>query len=248
MAIICLMYVLNTPEDLGWKSYCADVKVEAKAESKDESSWNDLIYSRYLWLLSFCYMVVFCVKTSAVDWGQMYLMDDLGHSQYVGSAFTSALETGGFIGGVASGYITDWLLSRPHQGPGSPRMPIAFLFTVGVGAGLHGLCFNVHDDTSQLYISSLGCFLGACLYGSISIFGVVAAEAAPTHLSGSAHAIVALAANIGAVISGLPFSYIAKIFNWRAIFFLLEAITISTIVVMVVCRNMAHQIGKQKSM
>jgi len=44
-------------------------------------------------------------------------------------------------------------------------------------------------------ITIIGFVLGACLYGPIAIFGVVASESAPQHLSGTSHAIVALAAN-----------------------------------------------------
>lgn len=254
IGVICLVAVINTPVDLGWKSYAPKVKEDPKSKdetskgkhSKPQQTWRDLMGSPFLWLLSFCYMVVFCGKTSAVDWGQMYLMEDLGHSQYVGSAFTSSLESGGFFGGVASGYITDYLLTRPKTGPGSPRMPVAFLFTVGVALGLHLLKFWVSEDTSQFFISSLGFFLGLNFYGSISIFGVVAAETAPPNLSGTAHAIVALAANLGAVMSGLPFSYIAKEYNWGAIFILLEGITLLTVLVMLVTWNMRGRVDTSK--
>ena len=37
--------------------------------------------------------------------------------------------------------------------------------------------------------------LGFGLYGPVSLYGVMAVEAAPTHLSGTSHAICALAAN-----------------------------------------------------
>lgn len=60
---------------------------------------------------------------------------------------------------------------------------------------MHGLRFYVHESTSQLFITGLGFVLGCALYGPIAIFGVMASEAAPSHLSGTSHAIVALAAN-----------------------------------------------------
>lgn len=34
-------------------------------------------------------MVVFCAKTSTVDWGQLYLLEDRKHTQYVGESFIS---------------------------------------------------------------------------------------------------------------------------------------------------------------
>lgn len=41
----------------------------------------------------------------------------------------------------------------------------------------------------------MGFGLGACLFACIAIFGIVASESYPAHLSGTAHAIAALAAN-----------------------------------------------------
>ena len=43
-----------------------------------------VLSSPFIWIHCLCYMSVFCAKTSAVDWGQLYLMDDHKHSQYVG--------------------------------------------------------------------------------------------------------------------------------------------------------------------
>ena len=46
-----------------------------------------------------------------------------------------------------------------------------------------------------MFLTSIGFGLGACLFACIAIFGIVASESYPSHLSGTAHAIVALAAN-----------------------------------------------------
>ena len=66
---------------------------------------------------------------------------------------------------------------------------------IGVCISLHLLYFTVDAASTQLWITFVGFLLGAALYGPIAIFGVVATEAAPVALSGTAHAIVALAAN-----------------------------------------------------
>lgn len=44
-------------------------------------------------------------------------------------------------------------------------------------------------------VSGVGMVLGASMFGPISIYGIVASESFPAHLSGTAHAVVALAAN-----------------------------------------------------
>jgi OPA family glycerol-6-phosphate transporter-like MFS transporter 4 len=148
-------------------------------------------------------MMVFCTKTSAIDWGQLYLMDDHKHEQYVGSIFTSSVEWGGFCGGILSGYLGDWAAKRrrnqlavdPTPMPTNPRMRVAILFTGITIVSLHLLYFTVNASSSVVWISCIGFLLGAGLFGAIIVYGVVATEAAPVALSGTAHAIVALAAN-----------------------------------------------------
>ncbi len=47
----------------------------------------------------------------------------------------------------------------------------------------------------QLFLSGVGFGLGACIFACIAIFGIVASESFPVHLSGTAHAIAALTGN-----------------------------------------------------
>lgn len=120
-----------------------------------------------------------------------------------GSAFTSSVESGGFFGGILAGYVADAAVKRrqkqlqqdPSPRPWNPRMPVALLFMIGVAVSLHLLYFAVDSSSTQLWITCVGFMMGASLYGPIAIFGVVATESAPVALSGTAHAIVALAAN-----------------------------------------------------
>jgi len=47
----------------------------------------------------------------------------------------------------------------------------------------------------QVMISLIGFIIGFGIYGPVSLYGVMAMEAAPTHLSGTSHAIVSFACN-----------------------------------------------------
>lgn len=266
MGIVAMFTLVNSPTDVGLEAQDAAGK-KATAAKKDAVSkgepqkpaaddhssatvW-DLVVSPFLWLVSFSYLVVFCAKTSAVDWGQLYVMEDLGHSQYAGSALTSSIESGGFFGGILAGYLTDWFLhwhvKKGSKSNANPRIPVAVLFMAGAAGCFHLLCFNVGKGSSELWISGIGLVLGACLYGPIAIFGVAASESAPAHLSGTSHAIVALAASIGAVISGLPFSIVANRYNWGAVFILLEVLCGVTSVVLFLGMNFNAKMGASRS-
>jgi len=194
---ICLK---DTPLEAGFDR---DFTVKASGSKKKDDdnadtsamTWNDLVTSPFLWLVAVAYFVVFAAKTSVTEWGQMFLIEDLGHSPFVGSSFISAIETGGFFGGIAAGYVTDWLMKRSGKRSGNPRMFAAIWFMAGVAGHLYILTNFISQTSSQLVLSCVGFGLGACLFACIAIFGIVASESYPAHLSGTAHAIVALAAN-----------------------------------------------------
>jgi len=52
-----------------------------------------------------------------------------------------------------------------------------------------------YDRLLQILISLVGFIIGFGVYGPVSLYGVMAIEAAPTHLSGTSHAIVSFACN-----------------------------------------------------
>lgn len=59
----------------------------AELDKRKESATTlmDVLTSPFLWLMSLGYFVVFCAKTSTIDWGQLYLMKDLKRSQFAGT-------------------------------------------------------------------------------------------------------------------------------------------------------------------
>ena len=248
---MALLVLVNSPADVGLPPVSSSSSKSGKGgKTSSEGAISDLLRSPALWLVSFSYMVVFCAKTSTVDWGQLYLLEDRKHTQYVASAFTSSVESGGFLGGILAGYLTDWVLkNRPtnaDSNKGNPRMPMAAYFMTIVVCCLHLLQFSVTESSSKLWISTIGFVLGAGFYGPIAIYGVVASESAPDNLSGTSHAVVALAANVGAIMSGLPFSYIAKFYNWSMIFFILEITAGVNVIIMLICKNLNYNMGKKK--
>jgi len=43
-----------------------------------------------MWLISLSYFLVFLGRTATLDWAQLYLIQDLGHSQYLGLSVVTA--------------------------------------------------------------------------------------------------------------------------------------------------------------
>ncbi|GBM69250.1 Glucose-6-phosphate exchanger SLC37A4 [Araneus ventricosus] len=158
-------------------------------------------------------------------------------TQREGSAFTSSVESGGFFGRIAAGYLTDFLIRRLGEKPdpmarSRTRLMVAMVFMLMSAVTLYALHSTVKESSSLVWILTLGFVLGSCLYGPITIFGIVSTESAPSHLSGSSNAIAALAGNVGAMISGFPFCYVAKMSGWSTVFLILEVATSAVLFVM----------------
>ena len=115
---------------------------------------------------------------------------------FLATTFSSSLETGGFLGGIVAGWITDIVIRLQKQKNFvSGRIPVAIVFMSGLTFCCHLLYFNINSNSSSFFIALIGFIMGACVCGPIALFGIVATETGPSHLSGAAHAFVALAAN-----------------------------------------------------
>lgn len=252
MSIISFISLIDSPTKVGLATFAIPPRKTSISNSADTMT---VLSSPFIWILCLCYMSVFAVKTSAIDWGQMYLMDDRNQSQYIASTFTSFIEFGGFFGGILAGTLADTavtlrskakLLPDAKPQPYNPRMPVATAFIVMVTVSLYLLTNTITSTSSSLYISFVAFILGASVYGPISIFGIVANECAPLALSGTAHAIVALAANFGAIVSGYPFALIASVYSWSSVFAFLQIISAATVVLMITTKGVTAHIIKSK--
>uniref|UniRef100_A0A8C7XJX6 Solute carrier family 37 member 4a n=1 Tax=Oryzias sinensis TaxID=183150 RepID=A0A8C7XJX6_9TELE len=96
----------------------------------------------------------------------------------------------------------------------------------------------------QVWILSLGAAFGFSSYGPVALFGVIAIESAPSNFTGTSHAIVALMANVGGFLSGLPFSTIAKHYGWETAFWVAEVICLISGVGFFLLRNIQTRMGR----
>lgn len=237
MAVAALLTIVDDPELANLPSPAMPVDAPGKAgekkeEKKEEGSVKNLLRTPFLWVVSACYLAVFMAKTAISEWGQVFLINDLGRSQLEASSFVSAMETGGFFGGILAGVLTDRIASKVKV-QANVRLLVAAAFMCACCAGLYVLSFVLTPASSQVVVSGVGAVLGASMFGPISIYGIVASESFPAHLSGTAHAFVALAANVGAVLAGWPLSRVARVWSWRGVLLLLQALTAASALLIV---------------
>uniref|UniRef100_G3Q9V3 Solute carrier family 37 member 4b n=1 Tax=Gasterosteus aculeatus TaxID=69293 RepID=G3Q9V3_GASAC len=246
-SFVCVVFVKNEPKDVGLPSIEGAAKKGAKGASSrnGESTLREFLLSPFLWVLSLGYLVVFGVKTAATDWGQLFLMQEKGQTVLMGSTYMSALEVGGFVGSLAAGFLSDRAVARQGLGThGNPRHRLLLLMMAGMCVSMYLFRVTITLDMPQIWILFLGAMFGFSSYGPISLFGVIASESAPSNFCGTSHAVVALMANVGAFMAGLPFSTIAKQHSWDTAFWVAEVIMAVATIGFFLLRNMRTKMGR----
>ncbi|KAM6432294.1 glucose-6-phosphate exchanger SLC37A4 isoform 1-T1 [Liasis olivaceus] len=266
-SLVCLLLIKNEPSDVGLPNLESGPKKGKKDLSVGDSTLAELLCSPYLWVLSSGYLVVFGVKTCCTDWGQLFLIQERGQSALVGSSYMSALEIGGLVGSIAAGYLSDRAVARVGlSNYGNPRHPLLISMMAGMSASLFLFRVTVTNSSPkgnyswnqflyplanlvgfterEFWILLLGAVFGFCSYGPIALFGVIANESAPPNLCGTSHAIVALMANVGGFLAGLPFSTIAKHYSWGTAFWVVELICIASTMAFFFLRNICTKMGR----
>uniref|UniRef100_A0A8C2WIQ8 Solute carrier family 37 member 4b n=1 Tax=Cyclopterus lumpus TaxID=8103 RepID=A0A8C2WIQ8_CYCLU len=235
-SIVCVVFIKNEPKDVGLPS------IEAAAK---KGTLSEFLLSPFLWVLSLGYLVVFGVKTAATDWGQLFLMQEKGQTVLMGSTYMSALELGGFVGSLAAGFLSDRAVARRGLGThGNPRHSLLLVMMAGMCVSMYLFRVTITSEMPKIWILFLGAMFGFSSYGPIALFGVIASESAPSNFCGTSHAVVALMANVGAFMAGLPFSTIAKKHSWDMAFWVAEVIMAVATVGFFLARNMRTKMGR----
>lgn len=88
--ILSVFTVINSPTNVGMPTFAKPPRKDSISNTADAMT---VLSSPFIWIVCACYSMVFCAKTSAVDWGQMYLMEDHKHQQYVGKLYLKMLKS-----------------------------------------------------------------------------------------------------------------------------------------------------------
>ncbi|XP_075696242.1 glucose-6-phosphate exchanger SLC37A4 isoform X2 [Rhinoderma darwinii] len=245
-SVLCLILIKNEPSDVGLKNIDLGTKKGKKgSKSADETTLKEFLLSPYLWLLCSGYLVVFGVKTCCTDWGQLFLIQDKGQSALIGSSYMSALEVGGLVGSIAAGLLSDRAVAKAGlRNYGNPRHGLLLSMMAGMVVSLFLFRVTVTPGSSKVWILFLGAVFGFSSYGPIALFGVIANESAPSNFCGTSHAIVALSANIGGFLAGLPFSTVAKHYGWDTAFWAAEITCLVVTILFFLLRNIQTKMGR----
>ncbi|XP_061449480.1 glucose-6-phosphate exchanger SLC37A4 isoform X3 [Rhineura floridana] len=162
------------------------------------------------------------------------------------SPYLWVLSTGYLVVFGAKTCCTDWgqLFLIQERGQ-SALVGSSYMSALEIGGLVGSIAAGYLSDkaVARVWILLLGAIFGFSSYGPVALFGVIANESAPSNLCGTSHAIVALMANVGGFLAGLPFSTIAKHYSWGTAFWVAEIICTVSTVAFFFLRNIRTKMG-----
>nr|XP_002130897.1 glucose-6-phosphate exchanger SLC37A4-like [Ciona intestinalis] len=261
-ASICVsfgsLFVLkDRPEDVGLtlemltgeKKIAEDQKKnkESTMTKSKHSTWSRILSSPYTYVVCGGFLVSLIIKGVVCDWGSLYLIQEKQGDQFLTGAFLGTLELGGVIGSIASGYLSDVAVAKIGiKQIGQPRHFVLFVLFPLLFLSMYALRVIVTDlPSQQTFVNGLGFVLGFCMYGIISLVGVLALENSADDIAGTTHAFCALLGNVGLTLAGLPFSAVMEYLSWNGALQLCELSIIISFLLFVFAQRSSCRIGDQ---
>ena len=217
---------------------------EGKGLGGRDILFHYVLNNKKLWLLALTYVLIYIVRVSISDWGNLYLTEQHGYSLVMANSALSASEIGGFLGCIIAGWGSDWWFR-------GNRAPMNFIFGIGVILAVAGLWLIPGAG----YAAQLVLFFmfGFFIYGPQLLIGMAAVECSHKNAAGSANGFVSLFAYVGAAMAGYPVAKIMEAFGWNGFFVTLTACASMVIVLFIPFLmsegrfgSSSHTSGKQK--
>ncbi len=110
--VIVLFTIKDSPEDIGVASFNKSSKKGSKKEVSNSSissskRWYSVFLIPNLWIISLIYIIMSLVNSCALNWSQLYLVQESGMSQVTAAACYSLYQVGSTVGNLISGYLSD---------------------------------------------------------------------------------------------------------------------------------------------
>uniref|UniRef100_A0A8L0DS09 Major facilitator superfamily (MFS) profile domain-containing protein n=1 Tax=Oncorhynchus mykiss TaxID=8022 RepID=A0A8L0DS09_ONCMY len=142
VSFVCLLLIRNKLKNVGLPNIDTGGGGGGGGGSpSDETTFKEFILSRYLWLLSVGYLVVF----------GLFLIQDKGQSTLIGSSYMSALEVGGLLGSLAAGYFTDKAVAQVGmKSHGNPRNFLLISMMAGMFGSMYLFRVTVTPDRGRI--------------------------------------------------------------------------------------------------
>lgn len=208
----------NSPEDAAlpplseYQSGSAQDPNDRSTAGVEESRWATIwhvLTSTEIWLLAFAYLPVKLARYSLEFWGPQYVAESLGSSAFSSTLVAAWLPIGGFVGVIASGYVSDKLFQ-------SRRAPVVIISLCAAAALLLIGRYHVSSVWAMRFFFF---FVGLFLYGPDSLLaGTAAIDFGLKRGTGAAVGFINGIGSVGAVLGGYLPGVITTSTDWSALF------------------------------
>jgi len=176
---------------------------------------QQVLLNRALWLMALNYFCISLLRTSLSDWSTVFLREAKGLSMQTAARCLFMLETGGFAGSLAAGWLSDNLFA-------GRRGPVVALCSAAIAPAL--LCMLRAEG--PLLLQACYAWLGFCAFPVHVLLGLFSREVVAPHVSSSAGGFVKCIAQVGGAFAGYPLGRMQQIAGWNGVFMLLAAIAV----------------------
>lgn len=178
---------------------------------------QQVLLNRALWLMALNYAAISLVRTSLSDWSTVFLLEAKGLQMNQAARCLFLLETGGFLGSLAAGAMSDRLFN-------GRRGPIVCTASLFIAPALIGLLLA----KDVLMLSLCYALLGFCAFPVHVLLGLFSREVVASNVSSSAGGFVKAIAQIGGAFAGYPLGLLQQRAGWRGVFgFLASAVSLA---------------------
>ncbi|MGV7959866.1 MFS transporter family glucose-6-phosphate receptor UhpC [Photorhabdus tasmaniensis] len=173
---------------------------------------DTILINRTIWLLGLSYILVYLIRMTINDWGNLWLSETHGTNLLSANATLSLFELGGLTGALFSGWGSD-LLFRGQ------RAPMILLFALGLFISVTALWLMPIHHYALLAV----CFfsIGFFVFGPQMLIGLAATEYCHKQAAGTVTGYLGLYAYLGAAMAGWPLSQVVAHYGWSGMFALL---------------------------
>ena len=176
-----------------------------------------LFAQRSFVLLSLAYVPVMLLRQSLINWTAV-IFDGAGLSLFQAGTCVSALEFGGFLGGLSAGYLSDNLFGG-RRGPvmaifsvlcAPLSLALPFALQLGSGGGGGGA-------QQMLALQAVFFATGFASFPPHSLIGLMSREITPTEINSTAGCVAKATGQLGAAAAGWPLQAWCAVHGWSTV-------------------------------
>jgi len=171
-----------------------------------------LLSMRSFVLLSLAYIPIMIIRQSLINWTAV-IFEDAGMTLFQAGTCISALEFGGFIGGLTAGYLSDALFNG-RRGPVMASfsllcVPLSLALPYALEQSLAG------DAANKMFILRVVFFsTGFASFPPHSLIGLMSREITPDAMRSTAGCVAKATGQIGAAAAGWPLQALCASYGW----------------------------------